>query len=133
MTPCPALSHLSVTATLAADGSIALDYRLVGNLQELLIPAPLQSSDCALPVDGLWQHTCCEAFVARPGSPAYHEFNFSPSGQWANYAFNDYRQRSDNTLLPPLAAPAVSQDESGLSLHAILTPAALPIDRKSVV
>ncbi len=39
--------------------------------------------------DGLWKTTCFEAFVAT-GS-GYVEFNLSPSGQWASYAFDDYR------------------------------------------
>jgi hypothetical protein len=39
--------------------------------------------------DGLWLHTCFEAFV---GADAYAEFNFSPSGEWAAYAFSGYRQ-----------------------------------------
>lgn len=38
--------------------------------------------------DGLWQHTCFEAFVAVKGETAYREFNFSPSSQWAAYAFS---------------------------------------------
>jgi hypothetical protein len=42
--------------------------------------------------DGLWQHTCFEVFVARPGMPGYLEFNLSPSGEWAAYAFSSYRQ-----------------------------------------
>ena len=40
----------------------------------------------------LWRHTCCELFVARPGSAAYQEFNFSPCGDWAGYAFSGYRE-----------------------------------------
>jgi hypothetical protein len=40
----------------------------------------------------LWLHTCCEAFVRREGSPAYHELNFAPSGEWAAYAFESYRK-----------------------------------------
>jgi hypothetical protein len=43
-------------------------------------------------VDGLWQHTCFEVFVALKEEAAYHEFNFSPSGEWAAYAFRDYRE-----------------------------------------
>ena len=40
--------------------------------------------------DGLWRHTCFEAFVAtRDG---YREFNLSPSGQWASYRFDGYRE-----------------------------------------
>jgi hypothetical protein len=38
--------------------------------------------------DGLWQHTCFEAFI---GGEAYSEFNFSPSSQWAAYDFSGYR------------------------------------------
>lgn len=40
----------------------------------------------------LWEHTCCELFVARRGGTAYREFNFSLSGEWAAYAFAGYRQ-----------------------------------------
>jgi hypothetical protein len=35
----------------------------------------------------LWQHTCFEVFIAVKGQPTYYEFNFSPSGEWAAYAF----------------------------------------------
>ena len=41
---------------------------------------------------GLWKHTCFEAFVAPANAPGYHEFNFSPSLDWAIYRFSDYRQ-----------------------------------------
>lgn len=40
--------------------------------------------------DDLWKHTCFEAFVA--GDTGYGEFNLSPSGQWASYCFEAYRQ-----------------------------------------
>jgi hypothetical protein len=39
--------------------------------------------------DGLWKTTCFEAFVQTPAG--YVEFNISPSGQWASYAFDGYR------------------------------------------
>jgi hypothetical protein len=38
--------------------------------------------------DGLWQHTCFEAFVRAAGVDPYHEFNFSTSGEWAAYSFD---------------------------------------------
>lgn len=41
--------------------------------------------------DGLWRHTCFEAFVSVQGNPKYCEFNFSPSGEWAAYHFSRYR------------------------------------------
>lgn len=39
--------------------------------------------------DELWRHTCFEAFV-RSGA-GYREYNLSPSGAWASYAFDGYR------------------------------------------
>ena len=39
--------------------------------------------------DELWQHTCFEVFVET--LDGYREFNLSPSGQWASYAFDGYR------------------------------------------
>jgi hypothetical protein len=43
--------------------------------------------------DGLWQHTCFEAFISVKGELAYRELNFSPSGEWAVYHFRGYRDR----------------------------------------
>ena len=63
-------------------------YRVEGRLDRLQVPQPRAPRFA----DGLWRHTCCEIFVARDGSPAYHEFNFSPSGEWAAYAFSGYRE-----------------------------------------
>ena len=41
--------------------------------------------------DFLWKRTCGELFLGVPGDPSYLEFNFSPSGDWAAYAFDGYR------------------------------------------
>lgn len=69
---------------------LRISYAVRGSVDALLIPPPRAPRFA----DGLWRHTCCEIFVARPGSPAYHEFNFSPSGEWAAYAFSSYRART---------------------------------------
>jgi hypothetical protein len=42
-------------------------------------------------VDRLWEHTCFEAFICADGDSSYYEFNFSPSSEWAVYAFRGYR------------------------------------------
>lgn len=70
------------------NGTLAMTYVIDGDLARLKIPAP------AFPRIGeeLWQHTCCEIFIACDGQAAYHEFNFSPSGAWAAYAFTRYRE-----------------------------------------
>jgi hypothetical protein len=76
-----------------------LRFQLEGEMNALRIPEEAEAGF----TDGLWQHTCFEAFIATADSPAYREFNFSPSGQWAAYAFTDYRQR--DLSWTPSAAP----------------------------
>ena len=40
--------------------------------------------------DELWRTTCFEAFVRTDGG--YVEYNLSPSGAWAAYRFDGYRE-----------------------------------------
>ena len=70
-----------------ADAALALTYALKGDLTGLRIPptGPPRRAD------GLWQHTCFEVFIAEKGRQPYWEFNFSPSGEWAAFAFKSYR------------------------------------------
>jgi hypothetical protein len=98
-TPAPVVRTIEVHAARAAGGGIALAYCLRGDMARLRIPAPQPPE----PADGLWEHSCFEAFVGVLGEAGYHEFNFSPSGQWAAYAFSGYRQRDDSRVLlvPP--------------------------------
>ncbi len=42
--------------------------------------------------DQLWQTTCFEAFLRGDGEESYREWNFAPSGQWAAYDFDGYRE-----------------------------------------
>ena len=79
--------NISVNIISLPQGGLSLSYKLTGNLSEIDIPKPQMPSY----MDGLWQHTCFELFIAVEGSTNYYEFNFSPSGQWAAYAFSDYR------------------------------------------
>lgn len=114
----------SITVTLhtTATGALALRYRLEGALDALLVPQPCTPG----PADGLWQHTCFEAFVAASGEDAYREFNFSPSGQWAAYAFRSYRERDDAAgLAMPPELSFIRRDRC-LELLAQIPSAALP-------
>lgn len=87
----PPAIDISVTLLAVADASLVLRYHLQGDLTQLIIPA----AQTPAVVDGLWEHTCFEAFLAEANTPEYYEYNFSPSGQWAAYAFSAYRQRQD--------------------------------------
>ena len=76
--------------------------------------------------DRLWEHTCFEVFVRERGSPAYFEFNFSPTGEWAVYAFEDYRK--GGPLKGYASAPQLSvrRELNTLELDAEIDLKALP-------
>ena len=42
--------------------------------------------------DELWRTTCFEAFLWAEDEAGYSEWNFAPSGDWAAYAFDAYRE-----------------------------------------
>ena len=113
---------IEASATRTAQGDIDFEFRVTGPVDTLGIPAP--SAPAA--ADNLWQHTCCEAFVGVPGEDAYHEFNFSPSGQWASYRFDRYRQRDE--AFAPAARPtlAFTRHLQALRLTAVIPSTLLP-------
>jgi hypothetical protein len=85
-----------------ADGTLAVSFAIEANLERLRIPEPRPPRIAAR----LWEHTCCEIFVAPRGGAAYHEFNLSPSGEWAAHAFERYREGAmlaDESLDPRIA------------------------------
>ena len=95
-TPCPAVKSIRVEVHRKPQ-SLSLRYVLAGDLQRLRIPAPRPAAR----VDGLWRHTCFELFLGASGEPAYQEFNFSPSGEWAAYRFARYREGGASPECPP--------------------------------
>ena len=91
-------------------GTLRVVYSVEGNLEMLRIPEQREPRIA----ERLWQHTCCEMFVSRRGAAAYHEFNFSPSGEWAAYAFAGYR--AGGRLCGEELAPRISARRSGSRL-----------------
>ena len=95
-TPCAALRGMKVF--IERNGAaLQLLYVLEGELTRLRIPEPAAPRAA----ERLWQHTCCELFIARAGESRYREFNFSPSGEWAAYEFGSYRERPRVLDMPP--------------------------------
>ena len=119
--PCAAPVSLEISAASTADGGLDLCYRITCLPADIRLPAPQPPG----PADGLWQHTCCEAFVMEDGA-GYREFNCSPSGQWAAYRFTSYRER--DTTFAPAAEPllAITLLADGCELRATLPAALLP-------
>jgi hypothetical protein len=123
-TPSGVALSLSVEVRAQAE-ALRIRYTLRGDTAALCIPAPA----APVPTDGLWQHTCFEAFVATHGAAAYREFNFSPSSQWAAYRFSAERERDaaaeaqDRVLLTP---PLIHLTPRSLTLTARVPAGALP-------
>jgi hypothetical protein len=65
---------------------ILLTYRVLG-YDGVLVPEWLSPTR----TDALWRTTCFELFLLFDDDKRYVEFNFSPSTQWAAYAFDGYR------------------------------------------
>jgi hypothetical protein len=120
----PAAAPCAVETALdaAPGGGLALRFCLRGALARLRIP-PARPPGAA---DELWRHTCFEAFVGVAGDPAYREFNFSPSGQWASYAFRDWRERDPDVAAIPAPRLVLERLPDRLELTALLPLAALP-------
>ncbi len=97
-----------------------LDYRIEGDSAGLRLPA----QDEPRRADGLWRHTCCEAFLAVDGQPGYYECNFAPSTAWAFYRFAGYRagMSAASANPPPRANPRVRSNRFELE-------AVVPFDR----
>ncbi|WP_443970760.1 DOMON-like domain-containing protein [Sphingobium sp. CR28] len=119
----PDSSALSVSIgtklTMLGQDVLRIEYALVGELARIAIPAATIGER----TDDLWQHSCFEAFLQLPGN-GYVEYNFSPSGNWAAYQFEAYREG----MQPSQPAPYlhVERDESRLGLTGYIELGALP-------
>ena len=100
-TPCSYVRSVSVRVDALGDGRVVFYYQVEGNIDELELPPQRRSAH----TDGLWKHTCFEAFVRAPAARGYFEFNFSPSSEWAVYRFDDYR--AGMTAIEPTPAPRI--------------------------
>ncbi len=69
-------------------GVLTLEYMVEGAVGHLSLP----TAQAPARRDKLWQRTCFEAFLKQQGATGYAEFNFSPSGEWAAYQFDGYRE-----------------------------------------
>ena len=96
--------------TRKASDVLDLTYLIFGALDRVSFP-PAQTSSRA---DGLWKHSCFEAFLGAGQS--YYEFNFSPSSQWAAYRFDRHREgMRDVPLADPLIGWRADEDVARLT------------------
>src|SRR4029077_2402184 len=115
-TPSREVDGIETRVGWSDSGALAVTYVLTGDITQLRIPP--RGEPCR--ADRLWERTCFEAFVGLTGKSDYYEFNFSPSGEWATYAFRSYRETA--SLVDEVPAPEITvrSDENSLVLNAII-------------
>lgn len=84
-TPSSVVTAIAVQVEWSA-GRSWLRYIVEGDVNRVNWPAPTKPGR----TNGLWATTCFEAFVRTDAG--YYEFNLSPSGRWASYRFDTYRE-----------------------------------------
>ena len=114
-TPAKTVIDVEVAAVLSAGGELWLRYYVDGVLGNMETLSPVEP----LRIDGLWQTTCFEAFVSAPNDAGYYEYNFAPSGAWAAYQFDGYRDGMRELGLE--VAPKIFLDASAAHLAADVT------------
>ena len=114
-TPPSAIGSLVCSISWQGPGNWCFDY-IVGEPPEALRLPPTVIPARA---DGLWQRTCFELFLRRAGEAGYVEFNFSPSGEWAAYQFDGYRDgMGEIDVTPPrIVSSDPMQFASGMTAH----------------
>jgi len=115
-------------------GALSFQYALRAEMAHVRVP-PAAPADSNIPgastraavqggrsgrADGLWNHTCFEAFIGGPGIPGYYEFNFSPSGQWAVYRFDSYRKGMSPAAVSTPPHLTIRRSDVGLELKATI-------------
>ncbi len=79
----------AVTAAITpTDTGCEAEFRLDGRVSGIKVPEPAPAAR----TDNLWKTTCFEIFWQPIGQPGYVEFNLSPSGRWASYDFDSFRE-----------------------------------------
>lgn len=112
-TPSDAVRSLGVQLRVEEPGVLVFQYSLDADMSRVSVPP----SGVGGRADALWKHTCFEAFVAPADAPVYHEFNFSPSLDWAIYRFSAYREGMSPAEIGAAPKISVHRGDDGLELQ----------------
>jgi hypothetical protein len=112
-TPNDDVRSLAVQLRAKEPDILVFQYSLVANMSRVRVPL----SGAGGRAEALWKHTCFEAFVAAKDAPGYHEFNFSPSRDWAVYRFSAYREGMSPAEIGRAPEICVRRRDDGLELE----------------
>src|SRR6267142_1662457 len=114
-TPNDAVRSLEVQVLAEEPGILVFQFSLDADMSRVRTPDPPSGGGAR--TAALWKHTCFEAFVAPADAPGYHEFNFSPSLDWAIYRFSAYREGMTPADIGRGPKISVRQSADGLELQ----------------
>ncbi len=105
--------HGPITAVTAqikptASGCKA-EFRLTGDVDKIILPAAGPS----VRTDNLWKTTCFEVFWQPTDGSWYREFNLSPSGRWAAYDFDTFREGMRDAPVDAISLSTVHGSANG--------------------
>jgi hypothetical protein len=112
-TPSDAVRSLGAQLRAEEPGVLVFQYSLDADMSRVRVPL----SGAGERADALWKHTCFEAFVAPADAPGYHEFNFSPSLDWASYRFSAYREGMSPAEIGRAPEISLRRSDDGLELR----------------
>lgn len=101
--PASPVTQIAVTVERVGESAV-IRYDMAGDIAEIALPAPAPPSRRG----ELWKATCFEIFIRATGAKNYLEWNFSPSGEWAAYAFDTYREGMCDA---DVTAPVITVEE----------------------
>ncbi len=113
---CPAVTAVTVEVTRHTTNQLSVYYRLAGDPTALHLPRVTKPARA----DGLWKSTCFELFLRPAAGPAYYEFNFAPTTEWAAYHFDDYRQGMAPAIATAPPMIAVRPWEGGFDMEVLV-------------
>jgi hypothetical protein len=111
-TPPGAIQSIDAELERTEGGAVAT-FHVLGDASKLVLPP----TAAAERTDELWRTTCFELFVEQ-GDGGYREFNLSPSGAWAAYDFDDYREGMREA--PADVALSFSNEGNRLTMIAVI-------------
>ena len=112
-TPNNAVRSLGAQVRANEPGILVFRYSLDADMSRVCVPP----SGAGGRAEDLWKHTCFEAFVAPADGFGYHEFNFSPSLDWAIYRFSAYRERMSPAEIGRAPEISMRRGDDGLELQ----------------
>lgn len=115
--PSTIVQGIEVQYEWTGPNALWLRYFVDAPVDDLVLPDPGDNAR----IDKLSQKTCLELFLREPEAASYLEFNFSPSSNWAAYAFTAYRESRRDIALPANPEIALDAGDTFFALEVDLT------------